>query len=96
MDIKSTDRHLTCVLLLFNKSIVLEKSLKKSKRCGNFITCLKESILWKVFMEKLNQISNFEIRTLYPYIDLYRKYFLDIFLLYNLTENFSIMRKVKR
>ena len=96
MDIKYTDRHLTWVLLVFNKSIVIEKYLKQNKRWCCFITCLKESILWKAFMKKLNQILNFEIRTFYRYIDLYRTYFQDInfsrFLLYNLIE-FSIMRK---
>ena len=94
MDIKSTDRHLTWILLVFNKSIVLEKNLKQNKRLCNCITCLKEYILWKGFMKKLNQILHFEIRTFYRFIDLYRTYLnFSRLLLYNLIENFSIMRK---
>ena len=77
MDIKSMDRQLTWGFLVFNKSTVFEKKLKQNKRWCNFITCLKESILWKGFLKKLNQILNFEIWTFYHYIDLYRTYFLD-------------------
>ena len=78
MDSTSTDRHLTWILLVFSKPIMLEKTLKKNKRwCKNIITCLKEFILCKELVKKLNQNLNFEIRTFYRYIDLYRAYFRD-------------------
>ena len=51
-------------------------------------------------MEKVNQILNFEIRTFYRYIDLYRTYFLDtltfqdFFYTTFIIESFTIMQKI--
>ena len=78
MELKATDRHLSWILLVLSKSNVLEKTIKITKDgvILHCTTCLKKSILWKVFMKKITQILNFEIRTFYRYIDLYRAYFL--------------------
>ena len=77
MDLKSTDSHLTWIVLVFNKSSVLEKKLNGQTDEDFSIPVGKNRLKEWVHEKILNQILNFEIRTFYRYIELYRIHFLD-------------------
>ena len=48
----ATDRHLTWILLVFNKLIVLEKNIEWAKKMKNFYNLFKRINYRKGFMKK--------------------------------------------